>query len=85
MKNLPRFDAVDPCSQREFEKACYLLRVIDGCVHRPQPDGHPPGRNSQCGTVIVVEAAVAGFVSNERPACNKGERLGSTESYYGRT
>lgn len=65
VKKQSHFYAGSQESQREFQKACYLLRVLDGCVSRPQPDFHPAGRNSQCGALDVVEAAVASFVSNE--------------------
>lgn len=58
-------DSDGQSSQREFQKACYLLRVLDGCVRRPAPKAHPPGRKSQCGALDVVEAAVASFVSDE--------------------
>lgn len=76
-KNLPGLSLIDQSPQREFQKACYLLRVLDGCVSRPAPKSHPPGRNSQCGNVDVVEHAIASFVSDE------GELIVTRETIMG--
>lgn len=63
--NQPILDSCDQSSHREFHKACYLLRVLDGCVERPAPRTHPVGRNTQCGVLDTVEAALVSFISDE--------------------
>lgn len=74
----------DPASHREFHKACYLLRVLDGCVSRPTPKAHPGGRDSQCGTWDIVEAAVASFVGDDGSlVVTKGRILGLLRAAMG--